>query len=342
MQTHRSHWTQTLLAVTAAALFAGAAPLGCDKKSDTATTPGGTAPAGTAPGETAAAKPHRKVGVTLLTLANPYFKVMQDAMVDAGTKAGYDVTVVSGDNDSNKQANQVKDFLVAKVAAIVITPVDSKSIGTAIAEANKAGVPVFTADIAALSDAGKVTSHTATDNAEGGRMAARAMVEAIGGKGNVAIIDHPEVESVILRARGFAEEIAKTPGVKIVARLPSGGDRQRAFGVAQDILQSHPNLVGIFAINDPSALGAISAIDKAGKAGRIKVIGFDGQPEARRAVKDGKMYATVLQHPEDIAAKTIDAVGKYMAGEEVPKVNLIPTSIYRQADAATDPSLTAK
>ena len=326
MRTHR--WT-ALLAV-AALLWAVSA--GCGKK-------GSDAPDYKEHANTM--KPRPVVGVSLLTLTNPFFKVMGDAMVADGAARGYDVVVVSGDQDPAKQKDQVKDFLIRKVAAIVLTPCDSKSVGPAIAEANRAGVPVFTADVAALADGAKVVSHSATDNLEGGRVAGRAMVEALGGKGAVAIIDHPEVESVILRSRGFAEEIAKAPGITVVAKLPGGGARDRSFNVAQDLLQSHPDLAGIFAINDPSALGAIAAIEKAGKGGRITVIGFDGQPEARQAVKDGRLYATVLQHPDQIARGTIDAIAKYMAGEEVPPQTLIPTSLYRQADAAADPSLTA-
>lgn len=324
----RPRWT-ALIAVVAALWVALA---GCGKKDS-------AAPAAT---DAAALHPRPVVGVSLLTLTNPFFKVMGDAMVVEGSKRGYDVVVVSGDQDPAKQKDQVKDFLVRKVVAIVLTPCDSKSVGTAIAEANREAVPVFTADVAALADGAKVVSHTATDNLEGGRVAGRAMVEALGGHGTVAIIDHPEVESVILRAKGFAEEIAKAPGITIVAKLPGGGARDRSFNVAQDLLQSHPDLDGIFGINDPSALGAIAAIEKAGRAGHVKVIGFDGQPEARQAVRDGKLYATVLQHPEQIAKGTVDAVARYMAGEDVHPRTLIPTSLYRQADAAADPTLSGK
>jgi len=161
----------------------------------------------------------------------------------------------------------------------------------------------------------------------------------LNGKGKVAILDHPEVESVLMRTKGFLEETAKAPGIQIVARLPGGGARDKSFAAAQDILQAHPDLDAIFAINDPSALGAIAAIEKAGKTGTVKVIGFDGQPEARQAVKDGKMYATVLQHPRQIATATIDAIASYLSGEQVPPQNLIPTALYRQSDAQKDPEL---
>jgi ribose transport system substrate-binding protein len=305
-------------------LVASLALVSCDRdKNKTATTD----------------KPKPIIGVSLLTLTNPFFKEMGDTMREEGQKRGYEVIITSGEFDPAKQRDQVKDFLVRKVSAIVLCPCDSKSIGTAIIEANTAGVPVFTADIASIAPGAKVVCHVATDNYDGGKLAGKAMVELLNGKGKVAILDHPEAESVMMRTKGFGEETAKAPQIQIVARLPGGGARDKSFATAQDMLQAHPDLDAIFAINDPSALGAIAAIEKAGKTGKIKVIGFDGQPEAKKAVKDGKLYATVLQHPRQIASSTIEMIDKYMSGEQVPPQNLIPTALYRQADAQKDPEL---
>lgn len=279
------------------------------------------------------------VGVSLLTLTNPFFKDIADTLQSEGQKRGYEVVVTSGELDPAKQKDQVKDFLVHKASAIVLTPCDSKSIGTAIADANAAGVPVFTADVASTAEGVKVVSHCATDNLEGGRVAGRAVVELLGGKGKVAIVDHQEVESGIMREKGFLEEVAKAPGIEVVAKLPSSGARDKAFAAAQDILQSHPDVQAIFCINDPTALGVLAAMEKAGKVGQIKIVGFDGQPEARQAVKDGKLYATVMQHPKEIATITIENIAKYMSGEEVPAQKLIPPAIYKQADAQADADL---
>src|SRR5207245_2088868 len=141
------------------------------------------------------------------TLTNPFFKVIADTMTDEAAKHGYAVVVVSGDLDVARQQNQVKDFIVKRVAAIVLTPCDSKAIGPAIQEANAAGIPVFTADISCLAQGVEIVSHIATDNYQGGRLAARAVIEALGGKGTVAVLDFPEVESVMLRTQGFEEEL---------------------------------------------------------------------------------------------------------------------------------------
>jgi ribose transport system substrate-binding protein len=306
---------------------------------------GDAGPPGTKPDEKA---PKGKVviGVSLLTLANPFFKDIERAMREACAERGYELIVTAGELDPAKQKNQVDDFIVKKVSAIVLCPCDSKSIGTSIRQANEAGIPVFTADIACLAKDAKVVCHIATDNLGGGRLAAKAVLEATGGTGKVAIIDHPIVESCILRMKGFTEEIEKANAggarIQIVGRWPGMGAKDESFRKAEDILQAHGDLKAIFACNDPTALGAIAAIEKAGKSGSVLVVGFDGMPEGKQAIRDGKMYADPIQFPDRIGRQTIEAVARYLAGEELPKEILIPTSLYKKADAESDPALGKK
>jgi ribose transport system substrate-binding protein len=321
------------LLITALALVA------CSPKSDGIVK---SAPSG---GAAAAAKVSKKlIGLSVLTLTNPFFKVIADSMTEEAAKHGYEVIVVSGEIDVARQQNQIKDFIVKRVAAIVLTPCDSKSIGPAIQEANAAGIPVFTADIACMAPGPKVITHVATDNYGGGREAADAMIEVLHGRGKVAIVDYPEIESVIQRTRGFEARIAeanKDPDIEIeiVAKLPGQGARDRGFKAAQDLLQSHPDISGIFAINDPSALGVRAALENAGKADQIKIVGFDGQPEAKQAIKEGKIHASPIQFPEKIGVETMRVIVKHFNGEQVPREVLIPTSLYRQADGLADPTL---
>ena len=279
------------------------------------------------------------IGVSLLTLTNPFFKEMGDAIQDEARKNGYEATVTAGEMDAARQREQVNDFIVKKVSAIVLCPCDSKAIGTAIQAANKAGIPVFTADIANLDKSAKVVSHIATDNYAGGKLAGQAMIKAINGKGKIAIIDHPEVESGMLRTKGFKETITGAKGIKIVAQLPGNGARDLSFKVAQDILEKNPDLDGIFAINDPSALGVVAALEKANKVGKVKVIGFDGQKEAKQAIKEGKIFGDSIQFPDKIGRLTVQTIAKYQNGEKVKPQELIPTALYYQADAQKDPAL---
>jgi ribose transport system substrate-binding protein len=273
------------------------------------------------------------IGVSLLTRTHPFYQDLEAGLQEAAKANGYQLLITAGEFDVAKQKDQIQDFIVRKVNAIIVSPCDSKSIGTAIKAANDAGIPVFTADIACLAEGVKVVTHVASDNIAGGKEAAKAVIQALSGTGKVAIIDHPEVESVIQRVKGFEDEIATNPNIKIVAKLSGHGVKDQAFRTAEDILQAHPDVTAIFGINDDSALGALAAVEKAGKAGKIKIIGFDAVPEAREAIKAGKIYADVIQKPHEIGQKTIEAIKAYVSGGTVPPQILIPCGLFTQADA---------
>jgi ribose transport system substrate-binding protein len=252
--------------------------------------------------------------------------------------------VVSGDKDVARQSNQIKDFIVKKVSAIVLSPCDSKSIVPVIQEANAAGIPVFTVDIPCYEPGVKIVTQVASDNFSGGQQAGRAMIEALGeAGGKIAILAFKQAESCLLRVKGFREVIdahnaSGEAAVNIVAELESSGAKDLGYKAAEDTLQAHPDLRGIFAINDPAALGARAALEKAGRT-QIVIVGFDGQPEGKQAIKDGKIYADPIQFPDKMGVQIVDAIVRYSKGETLPPQMLIPTSLYRQADAMNDPEL---
>ena len=278
-------------------------------------------------------EPAAVIGVTLLTRTHPFYQDLEAGMLAEAKKYNYKLLINSGEFDVSKQKDQFADFIVKKVDVIIASPCDSKSIGTSITEAEKAGIPVFTVDIACLAEGVKIVSHIASDNVAGGREAAKAVAEAIGGSGKVAVIDHPEVESVIQRVKGFEEEIALHKGIKIVSKLSGKGMKSEAFKVAEDVIQAHPDLAAFFGINDDSSLGALAAVEKAGKAGKIAIIGFDAVPEARKAIREGKLYADVIQNPTAIGKTAIQTIAEYLSGRQVPPKILIPCGLFRRADA---------
>jgi ribose transport system substrate-binding protein len=317
----------TLLATAAvaAALLAG-----CASNSGSGGSQASAAPAGAGAGGTVA----KTIGVSIQDLEAQFYQQMEAGMQSEAKKYGYRVIFVDANRDSAKQQSQVEDFISKKVDAIVLTPYDSQAIGSAIAEANNANIPVFTADIANASKQGKVVAHIASDNVEGGEMAAGLMCKAVGGSGEVAILDEPEVTSVQDRVKGFKLGIAqKCPNVKVVAEVDSGGSRDKANSDMSDILQAHKNLKGVFGINDDTALGAVTAIRAAG-ASNIAVIGYDATPEARSAIKNGQMYGDAIQHPDQIGALTIDAIHNYFTGKKVPAKIAVKTGTFTKADAA--------
>ncbi len=285
------------------------------------------------------------IGVSLLTLENPFFKVIGDTIAEEAAPQGYETLVVSADKDVAKQGHQIKDFIVKGAAAIVLSPCDSKSIVPVIAEANAAGIPVFTVDIPCHEPGVKIVTQVATDNLGGGREAAKAMVEALGAAGGkVAILHLKQAESCLLRVRGFREVVAEHNAggegrLEIVAELESGGAKDLGYKAAEDALQAHSDLRGIFAINDPAALGARAALEKAGRAGQVVIVGFDGQPEGKQAIKEGKIYADPVQFPDRMGVQVVDAIVRHSRGETLPPQILIPTRLYRRADAERDPEL---
>ena len=286
------------------------------------------------------------IGISVLTLGNPFFNVIAEGVKEEAARHGYDVLVVDGDRDVQKQANQIDDFLTKGVVAIILNPCDRQSIGPAIEKANQAGVPVFTCDLKCVAEGAEVVSHVGSDNLQGGKLAGEAMIEALGAQGGEVLVIHfPQANSCQLRVRGFEEVIAAynqglvAGRIEVVAELDGGGVRDEGYKVTEDTLQAHPDLRGIFAINDPSGLGARAALEKAGKQDQVTIVAFDGQPEGKQAIKDGKIFADPIQFPDLIGKKTVQLMMDYFSGNVVAKEVLIPTELYRQEDGANDPTL---
>jgi ribose transport system substrate-binding protein len=265
------------------------------------------------------------IGVTLLTQTHTFFKDLEDALRTEAAAQGFDLVVVACEMDPTRQVAQFEDFLTQRVDAILAAPCDSTAIVPSLQAAERAAIPVFTADIAARG--GRVVSHVASNNIEGGRLAARALAGLIGGSGDVIIIDHPEVASVQDRTKGFDEELSRHPGVRVVQRPSASGQRARAMAVMEDMVQAHRSLKGVFAINDDSALGALSVLEAAGRSD-IVIVGFDATLEAQEAIRRGSaLKADVMQHPVEIGRTAIQVIARHLAGEAVEPVVSVPVSV---------------
>ncbi len=312
------------------------AAAGCAKSSDTSTTTTTTTSeqsAAPAASGAAAGSGSKTIGFSVQNREAQFYQDMEAGMKAEAAKYGYTVNVVDAARDNAKQQNQVEDFISKKVDAIILTPYDSKAIGSAIVEANKATIPVFTADIANASSQGTVVAHVASDNVQGGAQAGKLMCAAVK-SGSVAIIDEPEVTSVQDRVKGFKQALASgCPDVKIVADINGGGERAKASSAMDDILQSHKDLKGVFGINDDSALGAAKSVEAAGLRGKVAVVGYDAAPEARTAIGNGSMYGDAIQHPDQIGAKTIDAIHDYFGGKTPQAKIAVAVGTYTKADA---------
>ena len=287
--------------------------------------------------ESSGAKPAKKeftVGVTLLTEEHPFYRELKAAFIEQCKVRNMKPTILSCNMDLPTQTTQVENFITERVDAMVVCPAESAGIAGAIRKANDAKIPVFTADIAA--QGGEIVSHIASDNVAGGKLAGEYLAKLLKGKGEIAIVNHPVVQSVQDRVKGFKEAIAKYPGIKIVDDQAAEGRRDVAVTVTENILQKHPKLDGIFAINDNTALGALAAIDQSGRK-NIVMVGYDGDPEARQKIAAGTaLKADAVQYPREIGKATANAVADYLEGKKVPasipvRVGLIDQASLKQA-----------
>ena len=325
----------------AALVFFGIMVAGCTNSAPTASNSGTPAPADSAPAlaieqpyqpaesvPTEAAKRPYTIGVSLLTQDDEFYKALKQGLEEQGTTRSVTLEILSADKDLNKQINQVQNFIAKKVDAIVLCPVDSSGIISAVTAANNAKIPVFTADI--TSKGGDIVSHIASDNVEGGRLVGEYVANTLlNGKGNVAILNLKTVTSVQDRVAGFKEALSKFPDIKIVADedVPDA-KRENAVPKATNVLTAHPEIDVIFGINDPVALGTLSALQQANNT-TVSVVGFDAVPEAQSYIASGTspLKADAIQFPKLIGLTTVDAVIRHLNGESVPKTLPVPTGL---------------
>ena len=286
------------------------------------------------------------IGYSALELKNPFFKIIGDSITEEAEKNGFSVVVNDAASDVSEQSKHIDAYIAQGVTAIVLNPADRLAIGPAIRKANEAGIPVFTCDLQCADEDAKIAGHIGTDNFQGGKLAGDAMIEALGENGGQVLILHfKQANSCVLRVQGFREVIdaynsgRETGKIEVVAELEGAGLQDEGFRATSDALQAHPDLKGIFAINDPSAIGAWTALKQANKTGAITIVGFDGQLEGKQAILEGKIYADPIQFPKQMGAVSVQNIIKYLDGEEFDQTQLIPTELYRKADAETDPEL---
>jgi ribose transport system substrate-binding protein len=277
-----------------------------------------------------------QVGVTLLTEGHVFYQDLKRGLQLAAESLGVDLHVVAGEWDLARQTSQVQNFVTQEMDAIVIAPVDSRGIVSAVEEANRAGIPVFTADIAAAG--GAVVSHIASDNAQGGRLAGEYLARQLNGRGKVAILDQPTITSVIDRVRGFREAIAAYPGITVVAApAVERGIREVAKQKTDNLLQAHPDLAAIFGSNDDCALGALASVRASGRT-NVLIVGFDAIPEARTAIlEDSPLRADAIQYPVQIGRRTIETVVAHLAGSRVAATIPVPVGIVDRDSLRTAP-----
>lgn len=273
------------------------------------------------------------VALVVKTLNNPFFLDLQRGAEESAQKLNIHLIVQAPERelDVEKQMQIIENLIQRRVDAICVSPSGSKEIVPAIAKANKAGIPVLAVDTrvdaAALVEAGaEVTTFIGSDNFEGGKIAAQYLIDRLNGSGKVAVLEGiPGHETGDQRLNGFRSIVERHPGVEIVASQTANWERAQGFTVFQNILQAYPDVNALFACNDMMALGAAEAIAAAGKTGDIIVIGFDAVNDARAAIAQGRMAASVAQHPYHMGRLAVEYAQRVINGESIP--DYVPVQI---------------
>jgi ribose transport system substrate-binding protein len=262
---------------------------------------------------------------------------MQRGAEEAAKAQGVELTVQAAERevDVERQMQIVENLIQRRVGVLVIAPSGSREIVSVIVKANQAGIPVIIvdtrADAAELKSAGgRIATFIGSDNYEGGRIAGQFMVERMKGEAKIAILEGiPGHETGDARLRGFRFALQGHAGMQIVASQPANWERDQGFNVSQNILQAHPEVTALFAASDLMALGATEAIAAAGRTGKITVVGFDAQDEARQAVRKGVMAATVAQHPDKMGAIAVEWAVKILHKEMPPPEVTVPIELVK-------------
>ncbi|NEA61463.1 substrate-binding domain-containing protein [Streptomyces sp. SID12488] len=275
---------------------------------------------------------NRKVGLSLSTLNNPFFVQIRAGAQAEAKKLGVDLTVTDAQNDASQQANQLQNFTSSGLGAIIVNPVDSDATGPAARAVNKSGIPLVAVD-RSVNNADTATL-VASDNTAGGKLAAKALAEKLGGTGTIVILEGQAGTSASReRGAGFTEGLKAYPGIRVVAKQPADWDRTKGLDVMTNLLQANAGISGVFAENDEMALGAIKALgSKAGTS--VQVIGFDGTPDGLKAVADGSLYASVAQQPKELGRIAVENALRVAEGKGVEKAVMVPVKVVTKENVA--------
>ena len=256
----------------------------------------------------------QKIGLIVSTLNNPFFVDLKTGIENQAKKLGYDVVVLDSQNDPAKEVSNMEDISVKDVDVVLLNPVDSDSAIASVMVANNLDLPVITVDRAA--NGGEVVSHVASDNAEGGKMAAQYLINQLGDNANIVELEGIAGSSATRdRGAGFDNEIENS-NLNIITKQSADFDRTKGLSVMENIIQSKGDIDAVFAQNDEMALGALKALQDA-NMDNVLVVGFDATDDAVASVDKGEMSATIAQQPILIGETAVNLAHRFLSGQTV-------------------------
>ncbi|MCA6222812.1 ribose ABC transporter substrate-binding protein RbsB [Photorhabdus antumapuensis] len=257
------------------------------------------------------------IALVISTLNNPFFVSMKESAQKEADKLGYNLIVLDSQDNPAKELANVQDLTVRGTKLMLINPTDSDAVGNAIIMANNAKIPVITLD--RIANKGAVVSHIASDNRLGGKIAGDFIAEKLGNEAKIIQLEGIAGTSAAReRGEGF-NKVAQEHKFNVLASQPADFDRTKGLNVMQNLLTAHPVVQAVFAQNDEMALGALRALQTAGKSD-VLVVGFDGTGDGIKAVQRGKLGATIAQRPDQIGIVGVQTADKVLKGEKVDAV----------------------
>lgn len=282
-----------------------------------------------------------EISVVLKALNSDYWKIVQAGANDAAKELGVNVNILgpNAETDIAGQTSLMEDQIVKGVDALVVAPSQPDAAIAIFDKADEANIPVFLADTDANWD--KKKSFIGTGNYEGGQLAGNYIAEQLKSGDEVAIIRGALGDNTHDDRVNGAKEVLEAKGMKIVAIQPADSDRNKGMSVMENILQTNPNIKAVYASNDEMILGAVRALEQAGKTGVITV-GFDASPDAVTSIKNGELTASVAQSAYNIGKYGVEAAVKFIKGESVEPVIDTGTEIVDSKNAAEKEAETNK
>lgn len=278
-------------------------------------------------GKVSKAQGKKRIGVVLVTLSNPFWVAMKDGYQAAAREFGVEIDVQAApqENSVTAQLNILENMIAKDYDAIVVHTITAQNLLPGIIKAAKKGIPVISdrrIDVdAARNGGGKPIIVDLVDFYGQGKAGAQFIVNRLSGKGGgkVAIIEGlPGAPQSEARRDGAADVFKKSRGINLVSVQPGNWDRAKAYNVTTNLLQAHPDLKAIICANDIMALAATEAIEAMGKTGQVIVVGIDLIPQAKQAIAEGKLAASVAFSPWVIGEACARSALLAIAGSKVP------------------------
>ena len=256
-----------------------------------------------------------KVAVVISTLNNPWFVILGETARERAEQLGYDATIFDSQNDTAKETAHFENVISGGYRAILFNPTDADASIANVRRAKNADVPVFCMD-REINSTDAAVAQILSDNYSGCVTLGQYFVKQLDEKGRyVELLGLVGDNNTWNRSRGFHSVVDKYPEVKMVAQQTGEFDRTKAREVMETILQANPDIDAVFCGNDAMAMGALKALQAAGKADQVKVFGFDGAADVVRAIADGEIQATVMQFPKLMAKTAAEWADQYIRGE---------------------------